>query len=146
MSDKRMLIVPAELVKKIDENRGDMGQAEFIDFLIDSHFKQEENPNGRYVNIEEFHVFEQGMKDLFRSFLDFFLSFGLEIGHNSPNNQSEEFDHKLQGLEERLENRKGERRAKIDKSQSEEFNHKLQGLEERLNNRKGERRAKIKWK
>jgi hypothetical protein len=113
MSEKRMLIVPAELVKKIDENRGDMGQAEFIDFLIDSHFKQEENPNGRYVNVEEFQAFEQGMKDLFRSFLDFFLSFGLEIGHNSPKSQSEEFNHKLQGLEERLDNRKGERRAKI---------------------------------
>ena len=34
MSEKRMLIMPAELVRKIDENRGDMSQAEFISFLI----------------------------------------------------------------------------------------------------------------
>ena len=36
MAEKRMLIVPAELVKKIDDNRGDMTQAEFIELLIDS--------------------------------------------------------------------------------------------------------------
>ena len=30
MGDKRMLILPAELVKKIDENRGDMIAIRFI--------------------------------------------------------------------------------------------------------------------
>jgi hypothetical protein len=34
MSDKRMLIVDAELIKRIDDNRGDMGRSEFIDFLL----------------------------------------------------------------------------------------------------------------
>jgi len=29
MSEKRMLILDAELVKKIDENRGDMNRSEF---------------------------------------------------------------------------------------------------------------------
>jgi len=113
MSEKRMLIVPAELVEKIDENRGDMGQAEFIDFLIDSQFKHEENTNGCYATMEEFQAFEQGMKDLFRSFLDFFLSFGLEMGRNSGKVQFEEFNNKLQGLEEKLDIGQGERRAKI---------------------------------
>ena len=41
MSEKRMLIMPAELVKKIDDNRGDMTQVEFIDFLIDGQLKEE---------------------------------------------------------------------------------------------------------
>jgi len=113
MSDKRMLILPAELVKKIDENRGDMGQAEFLDFLIDSQFHKEETGQGKFVTAEEFAAFEQGMKDLFRSFLDFFLSFGLEMGHNSPKGELEGLEHKLHGLEERLELDKGERRAKI---------------------------------
>ncbi len=113
MSEKRMLIVPAELVKKIDENRGDMGQSEFIDFLIDSQFKHGENTNGGHVTLEEFQAFEQGMKDLFRSFLEFFLSFGLEIGSNSGKVQFEEFNHKLHSLEEKLDIGQGERRAKI---------------------------------
>ena len=120
MPAKRMLIVPAETAKKIDENRGAMGQAEFIDFLIDSHFKQEEHNDGRYVSREQFQAFEQGMKDMFRSFLDFFLSFGLEIDQTSPIAEFEEFN--------------------------KEFNNKLQGLDEKLEPEKGERRAKIKWK
>ena len=37
MTDKRMLILPSELVKKIDDNRGDMSQADFLDYLIESH-------------------------------------------------------------------------------------------------------------
>jgi len=113
MLEKRMLIVPSETVNKIDENRGDMGQAEFIDFLIDSHFQKEKPSNGRYVSREQFQAFEQGMKDLFRSFLDFFLSFGLEMDQNSPTAEFEEFNHKLQGLEEKLEPEQGERIAKI---------------------------------
>ena len=36
MSEKLMLIVPMDLVDKINANRGDLGQAEFISFLIDS--------------------------------------------------------------------------------------------------------------
>jgi len=34
MAEKRMLIVDAELVAKIDDNRGDMSRSEFINFLI----------------------------------------------------------------------------------------------------------------
>jgi hypothetical protein len=108
-----MLILPAETIKKIDENRGDMGQAEFIDFLIDSHFQQMEPTDGHYVSREQFQAFEQGMKDLFRSFLDFFLSFGLEIDQDSRTAEYEEFNHKLQGLEKKLDTGKSERRANI---------------------------------
>ena len=57
MPEKRMLIVPAELIKKIDENRGDMSQAEFIDFLIGSQLKEE--PKGQqYATKEEIHALE----------------------------------------------------------------------------------------
>ena len=37
MSETRMLIIPAEVVEKINSNRGDMSQAEFPSYLIDSH-------------------------------------------------------------------------------------------------------------
>jgi hypothetical protein len=39
MSDKRMLILAEEIVRKINENRGDLSQGEFIEFLIESQFK-----------------------------------------------------------------------------------------------------------
>ncbi|MEE9202722.1 MAG: hypothetical protein V3U31_05985, partial [Dehalococcoidia bacterium] len=74
MSDKRMLIVPAELVKKIDENRGDLGQAEFLSFLLDNSLDGEATAE-RFVTREAFHELEQGLKDLMRNFLDFFISY-----------------------------------------------------------------------
>lgn len=104
MAEKRMLIVPAELVKRIDENRGDMGQAEFIDFLIDSQLKKEETKEQkRYVTEEQFRSLEQDIKKLLRSFLDFFISYGLELGKQSPQSEFEEIASRLQGLEKELE-------------------------------------------
>ena len=96
MPEKRMLIVPAELVKKIDENRGDLSQWEFIEFLIDSQLKQDSTEQG-FVTKEALHEFEQNIKDLLRSFLEFFVSYGLELGAR-PADQFEELTQKLQGL------------------------------------------------
>jgi len=42
MTDKRMLIIDEATVTKIDENRGDMNRTEFINFLIDSQFQEED--------------------------------------------------------------------------------------------------------
>ena len=105
MGERRMLIVPAELVKKIDDNRGDMTQAEFIDFLIDSQLKEEvkEQQGKEYATKEEIHSFEQDIKGLLRSFLDFFVSYGLELGKQSPKNELAELTSKLQGLEKDLD-------------------------------------------
>ena len=98
MVEKRMLIVPAELIKKIDDNRGDMSQAEFIDFLIDGQLK-EESKEQKYATKEEIRSFEQDMKKLLKNFLDFFVSYGLELGKQSPKTEFEELSSKLRELE-----------------------------------------------
>ena len=102
MAEKRMLIIPAEIIKKIDENRGDMSQAEFIDFLIDSQLK-EESKEQKYVTKEEIRFFEQDIKNLLKSFLDFFLSYGLELGKQPPKAEFEELTSRLQELEKDLD-------------------------------------------
>ena len=65
MADKRMLIVDAEVVRKVDENRGDMSRSEFLNFLFDSLFREETKSqnHANYVSREEFYEFAQGMKD-----------------------------------------------------------------------------------
>ena len=109
MVKKRMLIVPAELIDRIDENRGDISQAEFIDFLIDSQLKEETKglkhatKEQQYVTREEFRSLEQDMKKLLRSFLDFFVSYGLELGKQPPKTEFEELIGRLQGLERELD-------------------------------------------
>jgi len=97
MSEKRMLIVDDELVKRIDDNRGDLSRSEFIDFLIDSRLEGEsKRQNG--VTREEFCQFEQGMKEMLRSFLDFFISYGLELGKEPKDKEIEKLSRSLQSL------------------------------------------------
>ena len=113
MPEKRMLIVPTELVRKIDENRGDMSQGEFIDFLIDNQLKEE--PKGQqYATKEDLNSLELDMKKLLKSFVDFFVSYGLELGKRPANSEFEELTSKLQGLEEDTvtENSKAEAKMK----------------------------------
>ncbi len=100
MAEKRMLIVDAEVTRKVDENRGDLSRSDFINFLVDSQLKEEDtsNSNNNYVNKEELNQLEQGIKELLRNFLEFFLSYGLELGKQPNDEAFEELSHKLQSV------------------------------------------------
>ena len=113
MPEKRMLIVPAELIRKIDENRGDMSQAEFIEFLIDSQLKEGSKGQQQYVTKDEILSFELDIKKLLKSFVDFFVSYGLELGKHPAKSEFEELTSKLQELEEELPSEDSKREAKI---------------------------------
>ncbi len=99
MSEKRMFIVDAAVAKKIDENRGDISVSDFINYLIDGQLKPNvvETKNN-HVTKEEFQHFEQGIRDLLRSFLEFFLNYGLELGKNSADMELERLSQKLQTM------------------------------------------------
>jgi len=99
MSEKRMLIVDAELVKRIDDNRGDLGRSDFINFLIESELKEKEDGKKQgSITREEFHQFQEGTKELLRNFLEFFISYGLELGKQPSDSEFEHLSHKLQTL------------------------------------------------
>jgi hypothetical protein len=100
MSEKRMLVVDDVLLKKIDDNRGEMSRAEFIDFLINDQLQEKggEVFSQQYVSREEFQEFALGMKDLLRRFLDFFISYGLELGEEPKDHTFNELVQKLQSL------------------------------------------------
>ena len=97
MSEKRMLIVDAEVVRKVDENRGDMNRSDFINFLIDSCLK-EDSEKQNYITKEEFNQFQEGTRELLRNFLEFFISYGLELGKQPKDKTFEELSQKLQTL------------------------------------------------
>jgi hypothetical protein len=135
MSDKRMLIMPAELVKKIDENRGDMSQAEFIEFLIESHFQPEEKSNNRAMQAEmdslrnelkelmlrekkmatkdELSAFHEDTKKLLKSFVDFFVGYGLELGEKSSGLDLKDLTSKLKSLDQETPGDEPGREVKI---------------------------------
>jgi len=97
VAEKKMLIVDADVVKKVDENRGEMSRSEFLDFLIDNQLKEDVG-NHNYVDKEEFHQFAQGMKELLRNFLEFFISYGLELSKQPEDKTFAELSQKLQAL------------------------------------------------
>ena len=97
MTEKRMLIIDADVARKVNENRGDMNLSEFLDFLIDSQLK-EDTGNQDYVSKEELDQLEQGIKDLLRKFLEFFISYGLELGKQPQDDTFNELSEKLQAL------------------------------------------------
>jgi hypothetical protein len=112
VADKRMLIIDADIAERIDENRGDMSYSEFLDFLIDRQLKEPTGNSsyvdkdefnhftaGIYVDKEEFNQFAAGMKELLRNFLEFFLSYGLELGKQPQDKTFQELSQKLQTLD-----------------------------------------------
>jgi hypothetical protein len=99
MPEKKMLIVDSEVARKIEENRGDMSVSHFIDFLIDSQLKQDNaQSNGNHVTKEEFYQFEHGIRELLRNFLEFFLSYGLELGKQPADSELDKLNQQLQVL------------------------------------------------
>jgi len=92
-----MLIVDAEVVRKVDENRGDMNRSDFINFLIDRCLKEDSGKQS-YITKEEFEQFQQGTRELLRNFLEFFISYGLELGKQPQDKTFDELSQKLQAL------------------------------------------------
>ena len=104
MSEKRMLVVDADLVGKIDENRGELSRTEFVDLLIEGRLREREDgakgsvQKDDVVTREEFREFQEGAKELLRSFLDFFINYGLELGREPRDEDFEQLSRKLRTL------------------------------------------------
>jgi hypothetical protein len=111
LSDNKILVVPSDLAEKIDSNRGDLSRVEFIEALIDDLVtaKPESKGNGKveFASKTELLSFEQDMKLLLKSFLDFFMAYGMEYGENGQLLEIEKFTEKLQGLQKDIDTEKG---------------------------------------
>ena len=94
--DALILVVEKEVVKQVDENRGEMTRTEFVNFLIHSQLR-EGSKSRNYVDKKEFHSVVQETKELLRSFLDFILT--LELAKQSQGNGFEEWYQKIQALD-----------------------------------------------
>ena len=121
MAEKKMLILPADLVKKIDDNRGDLSRADFIDFLIDSCLSRSEEGEVSREELEairaelkktvddikkasvtrdEIKDFEGDVKRILKSFIDFAINYGLELGRGEGKDELKELSSRLKELGE----------------------------------------------
>ncbi|MFQ5860439.1 MAG: hypothetical protein ACE5IG_02695 [Dehalococcoidia bacterium] len=101
MSEKRMLIVPAQLVSRIDENRGDLSREDFLSFLLESQLEENgtDHQDQRFVTWEALQEFEHSIKELLHHFLEFVVSYELELGKASGEGGLGELTQKLQELQ-----------------------------------------------
>jgi len=93
--DDLIMVVKEDVVKQIDENRGEMNRTEFVNYLIQCQLREADNQK-EYVPKEEFKYFTQQMVTLLNNFLQFFVSYGMAMGQGQDNTD-------IQSLTEQLE-------------------------------------------
>jgi hypothetical protein len=112
LSEDKVLVLPKSLAEKVENRHGDINWSEFIAALIDSlsNDKPEFKNTARtqYITRDELLSFERDIKQLMKSFLDFFISCGLETSKNGQLIEIETFIGKLDRLQEDLTSRNDE--------------------------------------
>ena len=93
--DDLIMVVKEEIVKQIDENRGEMTRPEFVNYLIQCQLKERADQH-KCVSKEEFRNFTRQMTDVLHNFLEFFISYNMSSnkGH---------LDESVQALNKQLE-------------------------------------------
>jgi hypothetical protein len=93
--DDLIMVVKEDVVKQIDENRGEMNRTEFVNYLIQCQLRDFTSQK-EYITKEEFHHFTSQMMELLHNFLQFFISYSMSMGEGQP-------DRDIQSLTRQLE-------------------------------------------
>jgi len=93
--DDLIMVVKEDIVKQIDDHRGEMNRTEFVNYLIQYQLKEKLNQK-KSVTREEFQYFTRQMTDLLHNFLQFFVSYGMTMGKG-------QLDADVQALNKQLE-------------------------------------------
>ena len=95
--DDLIMVVKEDVVKQIDENRGEMNRTEFVTYLIQCQLKESFKQQD-YVSKEEFQNFTKEIMELLHNFLQFFVSYGIVLGQRPPNEDFQELDQQLESF------------------------------------------------
>jgi hypothetical protein len=95
--DDLIMVVKEDVVKQIDENRGEMNRTEFVNYLIQCQLKEHSNHNN-YITKEEFQQFTGQMMELLHNFLQFFVSYGMTAGKGQPEAEIQELSQQLESF------------------------------------------------
>jgi hypothetical protein len=95
--DDLIMVVKEEVVKQIDENRGEMNRTEFVNYLIQCQLKEYSNQK-ESVSKEEFQRFTSQMMELLHNFLQFFVSYGMSMGQGHDETDIQTLSQQLESL------------------------------------------------
>ncbi len=97
--DDLIMVVKEDVVKQVDENRGEMNRTEFVNYLIQCQLKKEEQHEKGYISREEFHIFSRQMIGLLHNFLQFFVSYGMVMGQGQAGTDIQELNQQLESFD-----------------------------------------------
>ena len=100
--DDLIMVVKEDVVKQIDENRGEMNRTEFVNYLIQSQLKECYRQQD-YVSKEEFQHFTREIMELLHNFLQFFVSYGIVLGRRPPNEDFQALNQQLDSFIDKLD-------------------------------------------
>jgi uncharacterized pyridoxal phosphate-containing UPF0001 family protein len=95
--DDLVMVVKEDIVRQIDENRGEMNRTEFVNYLIQCQLKDQLNQKDG-VSREEFQQFARQMTGLLHNFLQFFISYGMAMGQGKNNADIQALNKQLDSL------------------------------------------------
>ena len=101
--DDLIMVVKEDIVKQIDDNRGEMNRTEFVNYLIQCQLK-EQGGQKKGVSKDEFQAFARQMTDTLHNFLKFFISYGLSMGKGQQDVDVQALNKQLENLLENNEN------------------------------------------
>jgi CRISPR/Cas system CSM-associated protein Csm2 small subunit len=100
--DDLIMVVKEDIVKQVDENRGEMNRTEFVNHLIQSQLREYYKQQS-YVTKEEFQKFTQEIMELLHNFLQFFVCYGMALGRRPQNEDFQALNQQLESLNGPLE-------------------------------------------
>jgi hypothetical protein len=101
--DDLIMVVKEDIVKQIDDNRGEMNRTEFVNYLIQCQLK-DHGSQKKSVSREEFQAYTRQMTDTLHNFLKFFVSYGMSMGKALQDADVQALNKQLESLLENNEN------------------------------------------
>jgi hypothetical protein len=101
--DDLIMVVKEDIVKQIDDNRGEMNRTEFVNYLIQCQLK-EQGGQKKGISREEFQTFTRQMTDTLHNFLKFFISYSMSMGKTPEDIDVQALNKELESLLENNEN------------------------------------------
>lgn len=96
--DDLIMVVKEDIVKQIDESRGELNRTEFVNVLIQAQLKESLKQND-CVKTEDFQHFSKEIMGLLHNFLQFFVSYGMAMGRQYPTDDIQSLNQQLESIE-----------------------------------------------
>ena len=95
--DDLVMVVKEDIVRQIDENRGEMNRTEFVNYLIQCQLKDQVSQKA-CVTRDEYQQFARQMTGLLHNFLQFFISYGMAMGQGKNADDIQALNQQLDSL------------------------------------------------